>query len=98
MHTLDYAIIGDSFAAVVYVGVVFQQAAGKTRGCFLAGRSHPGWLEGILFVSVNVSAMKIRFVVYRSAYVVQGPVAALNTDARRPLPACCDEWSILVGG
>lgn len=84
MHTLDYAIIGDSFAAVVYVSIVSKQVAGNTLR---------GWLDGILLISATVSAMEIRFVVYRSAYAAHGPVAAL-----RPRRACCDERSILGGG
>lgn len=59
MDTLDYVIIGVFFALVVYVGYLFKQVAGNTRGFFLAGRSLPGWLAGISFISGNVSAMEI---------------------------------------
>jgi uncharacterized sodium:solute symporter family permease YidK len=59
VNALDYIVIGVFFALVIYFGYLFKQVAGNTRGFFLAGRSLPGWLAGISFVSGNVSAMEI---------------------------------------
>lgn len=59
MSALDYIVIGVFFALVIYFGYLFKQVAGNTRGFFLAGRSLPGWLAGISFISGNVSAMEI---------------------------------------
>lgn len=59
MSALDYVVIAVFFALVVYFGYLFKQVAGNTRNFFLAGRSLPGWLAGISFISGNVSAMEV---------------------------------------
>lgn len=59
MGTLDYVVIALFFLLIVYFGYLFKQVSGNTRGFFLAGRSLPGWLAGISFISGNVSAMEI---------------------------------------
>lgn len=59
MSSLDYVVIGIFFLLIVYFGYLFKQVSGNTRGFFLAGRSLPGWLAGISFISGNVSAMEI---------------------------------------
>ena len=59
MSTLDYVVIAAFFLLIVYFGYLFKQVSGNTRGFFLAGRSLPGWLAGISFISGNVSAMEI---------------------------------------
>lgn len=56
---LDYIAIAVFFLLIVYFGYLFKQVSGNTRGFFLAGRSLPGWLAGISFISGNVSAMEI---------------------------------------
>ena len=59
MTPLDFVVIGVFFALISYFGYLFKQVSGNTRGFFLAGRSLPGWLAGITFISGNVSAMEI---------------------------------------
>lgn len=59
MTALDYLVIGVFFGLVVYFGYLFKQVAGNTRNFFLAGRSLPGWLAGLSFISGNVSAMEV---------------------------------------
>lgn len=59
MTPLDYSVIGIFFLLIIYFGYLFKQVSGNTRGFFLAGRSLPGWLAGISFISGNVSAMEI---------------------------------------
>ena len=59
MTSLDYAVIAVFFLLIIYFGFLFKQVSGNTRGFFLAGRSLPGWLAGISFISGNVSAMEI---------------------------------------
>lgn len=56
---LDYLIIVVFFVLVIYFSYLLKQVTGSTKMFFLAGRSLPGWLAGLTFITGNVSEMEI---------------------------------------
>jgi solute:Na+ symporter, SSS family len=55
--TLDYAIIAIYLAAMLGIGLYYRRFAGQNLdNFFLAGRSVPGWLNGVSYSAALVSA------------------------------------------
>jgi SSS family solute:Na+ symporter len=59
LHTPDYAVLIIYFSFVIIVGVLLRRVV-KTGDSFLtSGRSVPGWVAGLAFLSANLGAQEV---------------------------------------
>jgi len=61
MHpqTIDYAIIAIYFVFVLGVGFALRGRMKTSEDFFLSGRSIPGWITGLAFMSANLGALEV---------------------------------------
>jgi solute:Na+ symporter, SSS family len=56
---LDYTFLGIYFVVILGIGFAARRAVGTSADFLLAGRSLPGWVTGLAFVSANLGATEI---------------------------------------
>ena len=56
---IDYLIIALYFAFVIGIGVLASRSVSDSVDFFLSGRSLPGWVTGLAFISANLGAVEI---------------------------------------
>ncbi|MFB5188713.1 sodium:solute symporter family protein [Alicyclobacillus fastidiosus] len=56
---VDYSIIAIYFVFVIGVGFVLKSRVRTGEDFFLSGRSIPGWITGLAFLSANLGALEI---------------------------------------
>ncbi len=59
VNALDYAILIIYFIVVIGIGLLARRAVSTSDDFFLSGRSLPGWITGLAFVSANLGALEI---------------------------------------
>jgi SSS family solute:Na+ symporter len=67
LHPVDYAIIGGYILVMVLVGYSLRRYMRTGEDFFLAGRSLPGWITGLAFLSANLGALEVIGMVANSA-------------------------------
>ena len=56
---IDYVIIAVYFVFVLGIGVLASRGVSDSVDFFLSGRSLPGWVTGLAFISANLGAVEI---------------------------------------
>lgn len=56
---IDYAIIAIYFVFVLGIGFALRGRMKTTEDFFLSGRSVPGWITGLAFMSANLGALEV---------------------------------------
>jgi SSS family solute:Na+ symporter len=56
---VDYAIIAIYFAFVLGIGLALRGRMKTSEDFFLSGRSLPGWITGLAFMSANLGALEV---------------------------------------
>ena len=59
LHFVDYAIIAIYFVFVLGIGFALRRRMRTTDDFFLSGRSIPGWITGLAFMSANLGALEV---------------------------------------
>jgi SSS family solute:Na+ symporter len=59
LHFIDYAIIAIYFLFVLGVGFALRGRMKTSDDFFLSGRSIPGWITGLAFMSANLGALEV---------------------------------------
>ena len=59
VNPLDYTILGIYFVIVLAIGLLARRAIATSDDFFLSGRSLPGWITGLAFISANLGAIEI---------------------------------------
>jgi len=59
LHALDYAILGIYLAFVIGIGFALKRYNKSAEDFFLSGRSIPGWVTGLAFISANLGAQEL---------------------------------------
>ena len=69
MHlaSVDYAIIVIYFAFVLGIGFALRGRMKTSEDFFLSGRSIPGWITGLAFMSANLGALEVMGMAANSA-------------------------------
>jgi SSS family solute:Na+ symporter len=67
LHLIDYAIIGGYILVMVVVGYSLRKYMRTGEDFFLSGRSLPGWITGLAFLSANLGALEVIGMVANSA-------------------------------
>jgi SSS family solute:Na+ symporter len=67
LHLVDYAIIGGYILVMVLVGYSLRKYMRTGEDFFLSGRSLPGWVTGLAFLSANLGALEVIGMVANSA-------------------------------
>ncbi len=67
LHLSDYAIIAGYILVMVLVGYSLRRYMRTGEDFFLAGRSLPGWITGLAFLSANLGALEVIGMVANSA-------------------------------
>jgi SSS family solute:Na+ symporter len=67
LHLVDYAIIGGYILVMVVVGYSLRKYMRTGEDFFLSGRSLPGWITGLAFLSANLGALEVIGMVANSA-------------------------------
>ena len=67
LHLIDYAIIGGYILVMVVVGYSLKKYMRTGEDFFLSGRSLPGWITGLAFLSANLGALEVIGMVANSA-------------------------------
>ena len=58
-HFVDYAIIAIYFVFVLGIGFALRGRMKTSEDFFLSGRSIPGWITGLAFMSANLGALEV---------------------------------------
>ncbi len=58
-HLVDYAIIAIYFIFVLGIGFALRGRMKTSEDFFLSGRSIPGWITGLAFMSANLGALEV---------------------------------------
>jgi solute:Na+ symporter, SSS family len=58
-HFIDYAIIAIYFLFVLGIGFALRGRMKTSEDFFLSGRSIPGWITGLAFMSANLGALEV---------------------------------------
>ena len=58
-HTVDYVIIAIYFIFVLGIGLALRGRMKTSEDFFLSGRSIPGWITGLAFMSANLGALEV---------------------------------------
>ncbi len=58
-HPVDYAIIAIYFVFVLGIGFALRGRMKTSEDFFLSGRSIPGWITGLAFMSANLGALEV---------------------------------------
>jgi len=67
LHLIDYAIIGGYILVMILVGYSLRKYMRTGEDFFLSGRSLPGWITGLAFLSANLGALEVIGMVANSA-------------------------------
>ncbi|HSA95451.1 MAG TPA: Na+/galactose cotransporter, partial [Acidobacteriota bacterium] len=67
VNAVDYAIIAGYILVMVLVGYALKKYMKTGEDFFLSGRSLPGWITGLAFLSANLGALEIIGMVANSA-------------------------------
>ncbi|OGD20440.1 MAG: Na+/galactose cotransporter [Candidatus Aminicenantes bacterium RBG_16_63_16] len=67
LQLIDYAIIAGYILVMVIVGYSLRKYMRTGEDFFLAGRSLPGWITGLAFLSANLGALEVIGMVANSA-------------------------------
>ena len=67
LNVIDYAIIGGYILVMVLVGYSLKKYMKTGEDFFLSGRSLPGWITGLAFLSANLGALEVIGMVANSA-------------------------------
>jgi len=59
LQFVDYAILAIYFAFVVGIGFALRGRMKTSEDFFLSGRSIPGWITGLAFMSANLGALEV---------------------------------------
>ena len=59
LHFIDYAIIAIYFVFVLGIGFALRGRMKTSEDFFLSGRSIPGWITGLAFMSANLGALEV---------------------------------------
>jgi SSS family solute:Na+ symporter len=67
LNAVDYAIIGGYIMVMIFVGYSLKKYMKTGEDFFLSGRSLPGWITGLAFLSANLGALEVIGMVANSA-------------------------------
>jgi SSS family solute:Na+ symporter len=67
LNFVDYAIIGGYILVMMLVGYSLKKYMKTGEDFFLSGRSLPGWITGLAFLSANLGALEVIGMVANSA-------------------------------
>jgi SSS family solute:Na+ symporter len=67
LNAVDYAIIGSYILVMILVGYSLKKYMKTGEDFFLSGRSLPGWITGLAFLSANLGALEVIGMVANSA-------------------------------
>src|SRR5512136_1128662 len=67
LHLIDYGIIAAYILVMVVVGYSLRKYMRTGEDFFLSGRSLPGWITGLAFLSANLGALEVIGMVANSA-------------------------------
>jgi SSS family solute:Na+ symporter len=67
LNAVDYAIIGGYILVMIFVGYSLKKYMKTGEDFFLSGRSLPGWITGLAFLSANLGALEVIGMVANSA-------------------------------
>jgi SSS family solute:Na+ symporter len=67
LNLVDYAIIGGYVLVMMLVGYSLKKYMKTGEDFFLSGRSLPGWITGLAFLSANLGALEVIGMVANSA-------------------------------
>jgi SSS family solute:Na+ symporter len=67
LNAVDYAIIAGYILVMVFVGYSLKKYMKTGEDFFLSGRSLPGWITGLAFLSANLGALEVIGMVANSA-------------------------------
>src|SRR5919112_1739010 len=56
---VDYLLVAAYFAVVLLIGFAARRRVADSLDFFLSGRSLPGWVTGLAFISANLGAVEI---------------------------------------
>jgi SSS family solute:Na+ symporter len=59
LQAVDYLILAVYFAFVIGIGFALQRHTRTSDEFFLSGRSMPGWVTGLAFISANLGAQEL---------------------------------------
>lgn len=59
LHALDYTILGIYLVFVIGIGFALKRFNNSAEDFFLSGRSIPGWVTGLAFISANLGAQEL---------------------------------------
>ena len=59
LHFIDYSILGIYLAFVIGIGFALKRYVKSADDFFLSGRSIPGWVTGLAFISANLGAQEL---------------------------------------
>jgi len=67
LHFVDYLIIAIYFVFVLGIGFALRGKMKTSEDFFLSGRSIPGWITGLAFMSANLGALEVMGMAANSA-------------------------------
>lgn len=67
LNVIDYAIIAGYILVMIFVGYSLKKYMKTGEDFFLSGRSLPGWITGLAFLSANLGALEVIGMVANSA-------------------------------
>jgi solute:Na+ symporter, SSS family len=59
LNIVDYSILGIYLAFVIGIGFALKRYTKSAEDFFLSGRSIPGWVTGLAFISANLGAQEL---------------------------------------
>ena len=59
VNALDYTLLTGYFIIVIAIGLAARRAIATSEDFFLSGRSLPGWITGLAFISANLGAIEV---------------------------------------
>ena len=59
VSALDYTLLIGYFIIVIGIGLAARRAVATSEDFFLSGRSLPGWITGLAFISANLGAIEV---------------------------------------
>lgn len=59
VNALDYSLLTAYFIIVIAIGLAARRAIATSEDFFLSGRSLPGWITGLAFISANLGAIEV---------------------------------------
>jgi solute:Na+ symporter, SSS family len=59
VNALDYTLLIGYFCIVIGIGLAARRAIATSEDFFLSGRSLPGWITGLAFISANLGAIEV---------------------------------------